>query len=133
MTLAELNIHLDMLTQLQEAREALRSIEGKILGAQNLDGMPHASGDSRKTESLSILLEARLDECARLERIVKKSEKDVNAFIETIEDMRTKIIFSLRYLAGMKWAEVAEYMGGGNTPESVKTICYRYLHEDNTV
>lgn len=131
MTLADLNGHLDMLTQLQEAKESLSNMQAKILGASQYDGMPHAHEAARRTENLSIILEAQLDDVARLERIVQKSEVPVKAFISGIEDNRTKLIFSLRYLAGMKWETVAEYIGGGNSFDSVRMTVYRYLNEAN--
>lgn len=131
MTLAELNGHLDMLTQLQKAKEALQTMQVRILGAQNLDGMPHASEASRTTEKLAILLEGQLNDVMRLERIVDRSEKDVRAFVDAIEDNRTKIIFNLRFICGLKWEDVAAFIGGGNTADAVKAVCYRYLKEDD--
>ena len=131
MTLAELNGHLDMLTQLQEAKEALSNMQARILGASQYDGMPHAHEAARRTENLSIILEGQLEDVARLERIVKKSEAPIREWIDTIEDNRTKIIFSLRYLAGMKWADVAMCIGGGNSFDSVRMTVYRYLNITN--
>lgn len=131
MTLAELNGHLDMLTQLQEAKESLSNMQAKILGASQYDGMPHAHEAARRTENLSIILEGQLEDVARLERIVRKSEAPIREWIDSIEDNRTKLIFSLRYLAGMKWADVAEYIGGGNSFDSVRMAVYRYLNITN--
>lgn len=130
MTLAELNGHLDMLTQLQEAKESLSNMQARILGASQYDGMPHAHEAARRTENLSIILEGQLEDVARLERIVKKSETSVRKWISTIPDNRTKLIFSLRYLTGMKWEDVPEYVGMNST-EAVKSVCYRYLNITN--
>lgn len=132
MTLAELNGHLDMLTQLKKAKEALQTMQVRILGAQDLDGMPHSSDASRTTENLAILLEAQLDDVMRLDRIVERSEKDVRVFVDSIEDNRTKVIFNLRFLCGLKWEDVAAFIGGGNTADAVKAVCYRYLQEDDS-
>ena len=133
MTLAELNGHLDMLTQLQEAKESLSNMQARILGASQYDGMPHAHEAARRTENLSSILEGQLETVNRLERIVKKSEAPVREWIETIDDNRTKLIFSLRFLAGMKWESVAYYIGGRNTTESVKMACYRYLESTDDI
>ena len=51
MTLADLNGHRDMVTQLHDARETLQKMQGKILSAQQYDGMPHAHNASRGTEN----------------------------------------------------------------------------------
>ena len=127
MTLQDLNGHLDMVLQLQDAREGLENLQAKILGAQQYDGMPHAHEASRKTETLAAALEPQLEEVSRLEKIVARSEVEVKAFIGTIGDSKTRLIFRLRFLCGCKWDEVADLIGGGNTDNAVKHICYRYL------
>lgn len=133
MTLDVLNAHLYAVTQLHSARESLHSVQAKVLGAQKLDGMPHANNASRNTENLSILLEKQLDNVARLERIVKRSEESgIRSWIEAIPDNRTMLIFNLRFLCGMEWIDVAAFIGGRNTAESVKAVCYRYLQVNDS-
>ncbi len=128
MTLHELNMHLDMVAQLNAARASLANMQSKVLKAQQYDGMPHARNVSRGTESLAILLETQMDRVSRLERIVKRSEESgIREWIENIPDNRTMVIFNLRFLCGFNWQTVAEYVGGHNTPEAVKAVCYRYL------
>ncbi len=128
MTLAELNGHLDMVTQLAFAKEAYQTAQANILGATQYDGMPHVSEPSRRPENLSIVLQSRADDVARLEKIVQRSETGVKAYIQTIEDIRTRAIFEYRFLCGMKWEDVARFIGGRNTEITVKQTCYRYLN-----
>ena len=128
MTLADLNGHLDMLTQLQKARTSLQTLQDRILGAQKYDGMPHGTEASRTVENLAIILEGQMDDVARLERIVERSEKDIRKWIDTIQDNRTKLVFSLRFLCGLGWQEVADHIGGGNSFDSVRMVVYRYLN-----
>ena len=109
MTLAELNGHLDMVTQLHSAREDLQTLQ------------------ARKVENLSILLKEKSDDVDRLERIVDRSEKSVRKWVATVPDTRVKTALSLRYLCGMKWDDVADYIGGEKSVESVKAMCYRWL------
>ena len=120
MTLAELNGHLDMVTQLHSAREDLQTLQDRILGAQQYDA-------ARKVENLSILLKEKSDDVDRLERIVDRSEKSVRKWVATVPDTRVKTALSLRYLCGMKWDDVADYIGGEKSVESVKAMCYRWL------
>ena len=127
MTLQDLNGHLDMVVQLQDAKEALNNLEAKILGAQQFDGMPHSQDASRKTEQLAALLEIQREDVRRLERIVTRSEVEVKSYIDTIADSRTRLIFRLRFLCGCKWEDVAELIGGRNTVKTVSMACYRYL------
>jgi len=127
MTLVELNGHLDLVEQMGRAREDLQTLQDRILGAQQYDGQPHGHEVSRKVENLSILLKEKSDDLDRLERIVDRSEKGIRKWIGTVPDTRAKTAFSLRYLCGMKWDDVADYVGGEKSVESVKAMCYRYL------
>ena len=129
MTLQRLNEHLNIVLQLHEAQEILDSLQSQILGATNYDGMPHAPGVSRKTETLAIILQQQIQDVNRLENIAERSEADIRSFISSIEDNQTKMIFNLRFLCGQEWKAVAAMLGGGNTEGSVKMMCYRYLGE----
>jgi DNA-directed RNA polymerase specialized sigma24 family protein len=51
----------------------------------------------------------------------------LSKFIEDIPDDFTKQIFILRCVMGLRWAEVAERIGGGNGPGSMKKRAERYL------
>lgn len=127
MTLQRLNEHLNMLLQLQEAKEALGSMRSQILGAVNYDGMPHGHEVSRNTENLSILLSAQIADVNRLDAMVEQSEIEVRQFIDAIEDNRTRLIFSLRFLCGLKWEAVGRMLGKGISEDAVRSVCVRYL------
>ena len=127
MTLQDLNGHLDMVLQLQDARESLENMQAKILGAQQYDGMPHAHEESRKVENLSILLDSHTDEVERLNRLVSQSEITVRAWVDEIPNLYTRAIFNLRFLCGLKWEEIPDYIGANST-EAVKNTVYRYLN-----
>lgn len=127
MTLQRLNEHLNMLLQLREAKEALGSMKAQIIGAVNYDGMPHGYEVSRTTENLAILLKKQIDDVNRMEHMVEGSEREIREFVDSIEDNRTRLIFNLRFLCGLKWEAVAVMIGGGNSVDAVKSVCYRFL------
>lgn len=130
MTLSDLNLHLDMVTQLANARDRLQSMRESVMRAQTYDAMPHGTGTSDKVGKLAILIVEQEEEVARYEKIVERSEVGVKEYIDTIQDNRTKLIFKLRFVCGFSWAEVADVIGGRNTEEAVKSVCYRYLQVD---
>ncbi len=132
MTLEDLNLHLDMVNQLKSARESLEYLEARLLGAQQFDGMPHGSGTSRKVENFSLVLKEQSEDVIRLERVVQKSEKSIRKWIDTIPDNRTKLIFKLRFVCGMKWDDVAQSIGADNSSDSVRSICRYYLNKTNS-
>ena len=132
MTLDELNAHLTLIQKLNTAREMLQSMQDSVLRAQSFDGMPHASGNGDRTASLAFKCAEQEEKIALYEKQVKESEVHIKAFVESIEDDRTNLIFYLRFICGYEWQEVAYTIGGKNTEGAVKSICYRYLQSANS-
>lgn len=96
-------------------------------GAAVLTGMPHAPGVKDKVGDLAaeiVDMDARV---GWLEAEVKASEESIMPFIRGIDDDQTRLIFRLRFLRGLAWKEVAAVIGGRNSEDSVKMVCYRYL------
>ena len=124
MTLQELNQHFDLLEQLSEAEEMLDALRAAACpGAQNLSGMPHAPGVRDKVGDLAV----EIAETLRSE--VRESEAHILPYITNIRDNQTRLVFRLRFLRGLTWKEVARVIGGRNSEDSVKMVCYRYLDE----
>lgn len=133
MTLKELSQLYYLTREIETDQKRLEELE-QIAGTPSLShltGMPHApnKNDSKverlaaEIVDLQAIIAARQIQCiherARLER-----------WISAIPDSLTRQIFTLRFVDGMSWVEVAVQIGGGNTVEGVKKRCYRYLHED---
>lgn len=131
MTLDELNAHLYLVSQLNTAREMLQSMRDSVLRASSYDGMPHATGAGDKVASLAIKIDEQTQRVKLYEDQVKESEIHVKAWIDTIQDNRTNLIFYLRFVCGYEWQAVAEVIGGRNTENAVKSQCYRYLQSTN--
>jgi hypothetical protein len=55
--------------------------------------------------------------------------KEVEQFVSNINDSFTRRIVALRVLDGLKWIEIAEKMGGGNTEGCVKSIYHRFIEK----
>lgn len=58
---------------------------------------------------------------------ITRQEQEVEAFISSIQDEYTALLFRLRFLRCLTWGEVAGVVGGSNTEDGVKSTCYRYL------
>lgn len=128
MTLEELNLHRLMVGDLINARELLEAVKASALHASSFDGMPRSPYTIRdRTQSLAVRRAELESEIDGLQKAVKASEGRVQAFIDTIPDRRTAFVFSLRFVDGYSWEQVAEIIGGRNTTEGVKSMCYRYL------
>ena len=129
MTLRELSIYYKMNERLEQNRRMLSSLYAAAgLGAQEITGMPHAPGVSDQVSSLVIEIEDLKERISRLELECAKEKKILERYIATIEDDQTRMIFRLRFVHCMTWAQVARAIGGRNTANSVKLICHRYLN-----
>ena len=132
MTLDELNTHYELRVKKAKAEALLDSLKTRATHITPiLTGMPHATGVSDKVGDLTAEI-ADLD--ARiyyLECEIEKERVNIEGFIATIEDDLTRMIFRLRFIRCYQWGEVAYVIGGNNTEQAVKMMCYRYLDKQD--
>ena len=132
MTLKELSQLYWLNREIEADQKRLEELSG-MAGAPSspaLTGMPSAphSNDSKierlvaEIVDLQALIAAKQLQCiherARLER-----------WINDIPDSQTRQIFRYRFINGLSWVQVAHSIGGGNTEDSVKKRCYRYMRD----
>ena len=128
MTFKELSqlYHLNREIRLDRERLAkLRAAAAEPAGP-NLSGMPRVSAGNRleryaaEIADLEAIISAKLTQCIhernRLER-----------YIAGIPDSLTRQIFTLRFVNGLSWVQVALRIGGNTTPDGVRMTCKRYL------
>lgn len=128
MTLQELSRHLKLRERLARDEEILKSLEAAAYpGAQAFTGMPHTPGVSDKVGDLATEIADMKEQIQLLAAEINQEEKTVTDYINMIEDGQMRVIFRLRFLRCLTWAEVATVIGGKNTEEGVKTACYRYI------
>lgn len=125
----------------QELDALRRSMDG--LTASKLDGMPrgtdvHSPVENtvehilkleealqRKHEAL-VNLTARIS--ARQTLIILERDR-LEQYIESLDDPYMRQIFTLRFVNGLLWEQVAASMGEGFVADSLKKACYRYLRK----
>lgn len=94
-------------------------------GGTSMDGMPH--GTTRKNP-----IEELVPVIADLQEEVRKYEAEQKAledFINSVEDYHIRSILLHRFVDGLEWNEVAARVGGGNTEDSVRKACDRFLRK----
>ena len=134
MTLEDLNQHLELVNELKKAKDMLQSLwNAAYPGGQVLTGMPHAPGVKDKIGDLAVDIADLETEIELMQKQVDESAKGVTAFISTIPDVQTRVIFKIRFCRGYEWKQVARVLGGGNSEASVKSAAYRYIESCNTV
>lgn len=131
MTLERLNRHARLRRELEKAENLKASLEEAVdLKAQVLTGMPHAPGYQNKLGALiPVMMDgvaAASEQIKSLQDEIAEDEPQILAFIEAIPDVQTRAIFRLRFLGDLPW-DVIPLIIKGNTKNSVKNICYRYL------
>lgn len=134
MTVKELSQLYWLNREIELDQERLAELEQKAssVSSPNLSGMPGSPNRSNnKIEryvadivDLQMIIQAKQQQCLhernRLER-----------YISTIPDSLTRQIFTLRFINGLPWLQVALHIGGNNTADSVKKTCYRYIDKSN--
>ena len=109
MTLKRLNVHLRLVQKLKIATELLLALNT-------------VSDHQFKVEINDLEAEIKT-----LKEEIRKSEIEVLPFVSGIQNPQTRMIFRLRFVHGMGWDETARMIGGKNTANGVKAVCYRYL------
>lgn len=133
MTLKELSQLYYLNREIEMDKERLERLRALVSSPSrpNLSGMPAGGSYENRLEryiaeivDLEAIISAKVTRCMyernRLER-----------YIADIPDSLTRQIFTLRFINGLPWSQVASSVGGGNTEGSVKMICHRYIDAEN--
>lgn len=127
LTLERLNEHLELRNKLARAQEMVEAMRSRALpGAQVLTGMLHAPGVRDKIGDLTVEIVELTDRVNSIEAELKVDEMEILAWLQSIEDDYIRLMFRLRFIRRCTWGEVAQIIGG-NTADSVRMVCYRYL------
>lgn len=132
MTLKELSQLYYLNREIERDKARLDELYSKATGCtQTITGMPHVPGVTDKVDKYAAeiadlrgIIEANIQRCFyELNRL--------NRFIENVDDARMRMILSLRFVNGLTWRQVAHSIGGGNTEDSVRKACQRFLQEQD--
>ena len=93
------------------------------------DGMPRSTDVHSRTERIAL-------DIVELEEIIQEKQARclreqvrLERYIAAIPDSLTRQVFTERFIECRSWQGVASHIGGGNTAEGVRKVCYRYLRE----
>lgn len=126
----------------EEERLAMMRAAADRVGGMKMDGMPRAVGGVHSGVENAVIRIAEQEERIRakraaivcLESMISQRQTlalmecaRLEDYIATIPDSMTRQVFTARFVAGMTWDQVADEVGGRNTPDSVKKTCYRYI------
>ena len=129
MTLKELSQLYYLDREIKLDRERLAELRSDLMNPKSpsYDGMPKSPNPDPAMErcvaeiaDLEAIIQAKIEQ-----RIYERSR--LERYISDIPDSLTRQIFTLRFINGLTWYQVAMHIGGGNTEDSVRMACNRYL------
>ncbi len=127
-TLQELSKYYNLLQRIYRAEDILAGPQSAVCpGAQKLTGMPAAPGVKDKLGDFTAEIVDMQQLIEELKQAAEQERAKVEAYINSIDDEQTRLIFRLRFLHCLTWQEVAEIIGRRNTAAGVRMICKRHL------
>lgn len=133
MTLKELKGYPYVLKAIERYEDELAELYDDSAGSMSPDmsGMPHGSGGtSSKVAAGYERNEKRITELTEKLNSYRERLHRYEQFFDTIEDEQTLQIFELRFKKQYSWEQISAHIGGNNSKDSVKQICYRYLKKN---
>lgn len=128
MTIQELSKYYDIQTALEKDQEVYDNLRQKAGPASpQLTGMPHVSGVRDKVGDLAVELADMEDRIQYLEAQAQTERLKVEAYCRSIMDARLYLIFRLRFVRCLTWAEIAGKLGKCYTENGVSRMVYNYL------
>lgn len=122
---------------IDELQERRSQIEDSVLRSPKLDGMPRSGKGSNSTTETAGILAAEIkqlinEQVQTIERYKYKIEmkrKEIYEYITSLEDPQLEQIIMYRCINLCTWDQVAAYVGGQNTEDSVRMRFNRHFPE----
>ena len=113
--------------EIEELSNRVRKIENALSGrTSRIDSMPWLGGAKDIVGDLIPELSTLTDKLLQSRKRAMEEFAVLQTFIDQIDDSQVRLIFTMRYLDGYSWHQVAWRLGG-NTADSVRMVHNRYL------
>ena len=114
------------------------------LASPNLDGLPRGTDVHSRVEDTAVQI-VSLEESIRRKHDAEMNiqasilarqtlcvleRERLEKYIDGITDSLLRMIFTLRFVNGLPWEQVAAGISPNQKAESVRRACYRYLNEE---
>lgn len=132
MTLKELSQLYYLNREIETLKRQLAEIECYAEGiTQSFSGMPHGGSTSDKVGAGAVRIADLKSKIENRQIACWQEYCKLNDYISNIDDSFIRQIMSYRFINGLSWQQVADCIGGGNTADSVKKVCYRHLEKSS--
>ena len=133
MTLRELSQSYHLEKEIEESQQRLKNLKDAVLriSAPSFEERSHPTGYiqgkievlTAEITDLETIILSRQIQC-----IVEK--KRLERYISSIKDSYIRRIFTLRFVDGLTWLQVANKIGGKNSEDGVRKACCRYIADN---
>ena len=96
-------------------------------GGMNFNGMPRNPSPKNMMEEIIPLIIEIEERIRKEQEDYIKERMEIENFIRSVEDYQIRLILSYRFVDLLTWNQTARMIGGNNTEDSVKKMCYRFL------
>ena len=129
MTLKELSQLYYLNREIQRDSKRLKDLKmSEVKTTARYSDMPKSKSMTHDIMAEKVATIVDLEEMLEFKKLKRVyEEKRLMHFIESIDDCFLRLIFKLRFIDCKKWDTIACYVGGGNTGDSIKKNCYRYI------
>lgn len=113
--------------EIEQDKQRLRELEAAATNANSkITGIPHAAGTSDKTSLAAEIAYLRGVTEAKIQQLYYEYRRLID-YINGIDDSCIRQILSLRFINGLSWRQISFSVGDGNTADSVRKACERFL------
>lgn len=128
MTVQELSQLYYLNREIEMDQRRLRELEGRLGPlSPKITGMPKGTRtDSNMDQLVAEIVDIQALIAAKQLQCIHERNR-LERYIESIADSEMRIMFTLRFVNGLSWNQVAAHMGEGYVADSLKKKCYRYL------
>lgn len=97
------------------------------ISSPQFDGMPRSPGYGDKiARCVADIVDLKAIIAAKQQQCIYE-RKRLERYIADVPDSLIRQILTLRFVDGLHWYQVAMQIGGGNTEDSVRMACNRFL------
>ena len=115
----------------KERLEMLKSLATSPSG-HNLTGMPKGDNyENRLERYMAEIVDLEAIISAKIKRCIHERNR-LERYIADIPDSLTRQIFTLRFVNGLSWTQVA-FSQGGITADGARMICRRYIEKTEKI
>ena len=131
MTVKELSQLYWLNREIEQDQKRLAELERLAMSpsTSNISNAPSAKSgysESKIERYVAEIVDLKAIIAAKQQQCIHERNR-LERWICDVPDSLLRLIFTLRYVNGLTWYQVALHIGGGNTEASVKMACYRYL------